>query len=156
MFAVPTNCTEGQIRLRGGQRQGTVEICLGGFWGTICDNSWDSRDASVVCRQLGFPVLGEKYMYVIFYAIIFWVYLLHSTGAIPLSNAYVYYGSGTGPVLIDYVFCTGNEQFLANCTNNGIGVTSSLCGHDDVAGVQCPGNVKTRSGAVDLTCYITF
>ena len=60
MLTVPTKyCTEGQIRLRGGQRQGTVEICLNGFWGTICDNSWDSRDASVVCRQLGYPVLGE-------------------------------------------------------------------------------------------------
>ena len=60
-FTVPTNCTEGQIRLRGGQRQGTVEICLSGLWGTVCDNSWDSRDASVVCRQLGYPLLGEKY-----------------------------------------------------------------------------------------------
>ena len=66
-----------------------------------------------------------------------WLYLLHSTGAIPLSNAY--YGSGTGPVLIDNVSCTGNEQFLANCTNNGVGVTSLSCGHDDDAGVQCPG-----------------
>ena len=59
MLTVPTNCTEGQIRLKGGQRQGTIEICLSGIWGTICDYSWDSRDASVVCRQLGFPVLGE-------------------------------------------------------------------------------------------------
>ena len=60
VLTVPTNCAEGQIRLKGGQRQGTVEICLSGIWGTICHNSWDSRDASVVCRQLGYPVLGKN------------------------------------------------------------------------------------------------
>ena len=92
-------------------------------------------------------------MYITLYTIIFWLYLLHSTGAIPLSNAY--YGSGIGPVLIDYVSCIGNERFLTNCTNNGIGVTSSWCGQYNVAGVQCPGiMLKSRSGAVDIT--ITF
>ena len=60
VLAVPVNCTEGQIRLIGGLRAGTVEICLSGFWGTICHNSWDSRDAGVVCRQLGYPVLGKS------------------------------------------------------------------------------------------------
>ena len=60
-----------------------------------------------------------------------------SSGAIPLSNAY--FGRGTGAILIDYVSCTGSEQFLANCTNNGIGITSSFCNHNQDAGVQCPG-----------------
>ena len=60
-LAVPDNCAEGQMRLRSGRKQGTVEICLSRLWGTVCDNSWDSRDASVVCRQLGFPVLGKMH-----------------------------------------------------------------------------------------------
>ena len=61
VLAVPTNCREGQIRLVRGVRAGTVQICLSGLWGTICDNSWDSRDAGVVCRQLGYPVLGKTF-----------------------------------------------------------------------------------------------
>ena len=36
-----------------------MEICKGGSYTTVCkDTSWDNKDASVVCSQLGFSPYG--------------------------------------------------------------------------------------------------
>ena len=54
-------CEYGELRLVGGSsdKEGRVEICVGGVWGTICDDNYDRTDAAVICRQLGFGDEGN-------------------------------------------------------------------------------------------------
>ena len=53
-----------------GLRVGRVEVCVGGRYGTICIDSWDDRDSSVVCRQLGFSPYGKPITTLIFIALL--------------------------------------------------------------------------------------
>ena len=52
-----SNCLSGDVRLSR-SLQGVVEICISGYWGTICVNQWDNIDASVVCQELGYSYHG--------------------------------------------------------------------------------------------------
>ena len=105
------------IRLVGGSAtyEGTVEIYYDGIWGSICDDSWDTNDARVVCRQLGFPDVDNTFQAV----------------------GKALFGQSRGPILLDEVMCTGSENNIAMCPHNGWGIDN--CDHSEDVGVICQG-----------------
>ena len=62
MFLAHSGCSNGDIRLVNGTTpyEGRVEICYGGVWGSVCDNGWDTSDAIIVCRQMGFQRISKS------------------------------------------------------------------------------------------------
>ena len=107
--------TDGQLRLVGGSsyNEGTVEVNYNGEWGTVCHARWYTRNAYVICRQLGFGEYGSTYYH-------------------------AYFGRGSGPIWLDNVRCTGSESTLASCGHLGFNVTTS-CSHSLDVGVRCYG-----------------
>ena len=52
-------CVQGAVRLNNGSAtRGRVEVCNNDVWGTVCNDSWTSVEARVVCAQLGLPTSG--------------------------------------------------------------------------------------------------
>ena len=54
------SCNESSIRLAGSSVPyiGRVEICIDQQWTVLCQSSWWSHEAQVVCRELGYS--GSK------------------------------------------------------------------------------------------------
>ena len=58
-------CTDGDVMLYNGNTasayfsEGTVLVCYHNEYGTVCDDFWDTLDASVVCNQLHNTSFGK-------------------------------------------------------------------------------------------------
>ena len=57
-------CSENSIQLIGelSQNEGIIVICLGGSWKKVCGvlgSSDNINAATVICRQLGFSIVGK-------------------------------------------------------------------------------------------------
>ena len=54
-----------------------------------------------------------------------------------------YYGTGSGPILLSNLYCTGSEENLLQCNRNMYGTLS--CSHSQDAGVICEGQSVTTA-----------
>ncbi|XP_066064827.1 deleted in malignant brain tumors 1 protein-like isoform X2 [Chamaea fasciata] len=106
---------EGQVRLAGGPHRcaGRVEVFHAGRWGTVCDDSWELRDAQVTCRQVR---CGHA---------------LWAPGA-------AQFGEGAGPIWLDGLRCVGTEAHLAECPARPWG--QHTCNHVEDASAICSGS----------------
>ncbi|TRY88842.1 hypothetical protein DNTS_016930 [Danionella cerebrum] len=96
------------VRLASGTaNRGRVEVLHQGIWGTVCDDGFDSVDALVVCRMLGFQRAKQVYTD----------------------------GRGSGRIWLDELQCTGSESSIFDCPHAGIGINN--CQHNENVGVSC-------------------
>ncbi|XP_062570475.1 neurotrypsin-like, partial [Saccostrea cucullata] len=100
--------------------QGRVEVYKNNRWGTICDRNWDYKDASVICRSLGYSEQG-----------------------LVVSKAV--FGRGTGRIHLNDVQCSGKETGLSNCTYS----ETNSCSHSEDAAAICilpSQSIRLRNG----------
>uniref|UniRef100_A0A8C7GPI7 Macrophage receptor with collagenous structure n=1 Tax=Oncorhynchus kisutch TaxID=8019 RepID=A0A8C7GPI7_ONCKI len=95
------------VRIVGGVTRGRVEVMWLGQWGTVCDDSFDTVDGTVLCKTLGYQ----------------------------RASAVFTASPGVGKIWFDDLRCTGTEASVFDCPHNGMGINN--CQHNEDAGVQC-------------------
>ncbi len=134
-------CLMGDVRLVGGvtPAEGRVEVCLDNRWGTVCDDSWDTNSAAVVCTQLGMPTdcTFENLLRPLCSC------LVHCAVAVSLSGPETVeaFGSGSGDIWLDDVKCGGNETHLLSCPQFPF-TQPHNCKHSEDSGVRCKGQSR--------------
>ena len=108
--------------------QGRVQMFYNGTWEEVCGNYWDLKDASVVCRQLGFP------------------------GALVAvrSSDFQRTDGKRGNIWIHNVHCIGNETALQECDHKP---SRRSCYGNKVASLVCITGTNKRLLLLALLVY---
>ncbi|WAQ96295.1 DMBT1-like protein, partial [Mya arenaria] len=126
------------VRLAGANStsRGRIEVSLdhGSTWGSVCDDRFDQSDANVICGMLGFS----------------------RSNAIPKNSSFFGPAETSYPILLDDIFCTGNEASILECSHSPLGLTD--CDHNEDAGVICAtegqvylsGSTSSNQGRIEI------
>ena len=106
---------------------GRFEICIGGTWGTVCDEEFHNIDAKIVCKQLGHSYEGAEAVF----------------GGV--------FGYGEDAVAITTLHCVGDETAITQCFFT-TGSDVSSCSHANDVGIICQdlcsdGDIRLADGA---------
>lgn len=102
------------VRLVGGlsPASGRLEVFRDAIWGTVCRDFIDETDATLVCKQLGFP------------------------GLLSIEGIEAYGQGDFGMPIWAEMRCTGTELSVEECTwGDNLGVTG--CNHTKDTGIKC-------------------
>ena len=109
---------------------GRVEVYINNEWGTVCDDSFDIKDAQVVCRSLNF---GNAYRW-------------YKTK----TSAKRYPAPASVKVWLGDLKCNGTEFDLRQCKHSGVG--NENCNHMQDVWVRCSGSYAPTP---PLQCFKT-
>ncbi|XP_069016847.1 lysyl oxidase homolog 3B isoform X2 [Embiotoca jacksoni] len=124
-----------QIRIVAGRNsyEGRVEVRVGSKWGTVCSTGWTTKEAMVVCRQLG---LG---------------YSMHA-----ITETWYWDSSNVTEMVMSGVKCTGSEMSLSQCQRHK-SVSCQKAAAKFAAGVICSetaSDLVLNAPMVQQTVYI--
>ena len=116
LLLIETAPSDGMVRLIEGNStdSGYVMVAYNGYWGAICAQFWDDRDAHVCCKMLGYQS-GNAY---------------HMAKTFERQNKQLHM-----TVVISKIFCNGTENNLDDCTHDKVSTT--LCKNDIYAAAHC-------------------
>ena len=121
-----------EVRLSDGSNpaQGRLEVGLRGMWGYVCDTLWDSKDADVVCRQLGYR-----------------------RALVSIS------GQRWGKRLAGFIFtgnvrCHGGETNIDDCQHGNWGYGGSGCSYSRIVNVVCDGKCACLCMHADINVCV--
>ncbi|XP_065606277.1 deleted in malignant brain tumors 1 protein-like [Cyrtonyx montezumae] len=120
-----------QLRLRDSSSPcaGRVEVLYNATWYSICDKSWSSLEAEVVCKQLG-------------------------CGPAKAESAGAWFSHGHNYIFLEGLQCRGAESLLLECQQKKMG--PGLCQNGAAASVVCTQPRGSPSSCSTLVALLTL
>lgn len=108
--------------------EGLLQVYHNNMWKLVCDEQWDTTDADVACRQLGYQSSSKALSF-------------------PISNQ----RKDHWTAWLNNVQCVGDESSLLSCKHGSL-LQKSTCTTKQMAGMKCSG-IQGKILIVDVRDY---